>query len=57
MGAMDKGSVYLALIPVFKPHIYKLYILRHCTNNILSLSLHWISKLLVIVDQYIGYIV
>ena len=26
------SKVNLALIPVFKPHTYKLYILRHCTN-------------------------
>ena len=27
-----KGSVYLTFIPVFKPHIHKLYILRQCAN-------------------------
>ena len=27
-----KGLVNLAFIPVIKPHTYKLYILRHCTN-------------------------
>jgi hypothetical protein len=29
---LDKGSVNLIFITVFKPHTHKLYILRHCTN-------------------------
>ena len=29
---LGKGSVNLALIPVFKPHTQKFYILKHFTN-------------------------
>jgi hypothetical protein len=28
---LEKSSVNLVFIPVFKPHAHKLYILRHCT--------------------------
>ena len=41
---LEKGSVNLAFIPVFKPHSHTLHILRHCTDisdaqmNIFELS-------------------
>ena len=31
---LGKGLENLAFIPVFKTHTHKLYILRHCINNV-----------------------
>ena len=43
---IGKGSVNLLVAPVFKPHTYKLYILRHCTTIV------YISDLIHFVVQW-----